>query len=267
MSKIKVYNIAGAIEKLAPTELAENWDNVGLMLGSMKREVNRITVCLEVTSEIANEAVENGTDLIVSHHPMIFRPISRVLESEPTGNIIYTLARGDVSVYSAHTNLDNADGGMNDLLAEKLELENVHKYNDDECVDAFGTPLDNIGRVGNVDSPISLDDFADFVRRVLGCRTLRYVGNADEIINTVALCSGAGGDLIYNAYHAGADVYVTSDIKHHEAQLAAELGINIIDAGHYETENIICEFMREYLLNFYPQLDINCAYGKSYFNN
>ena len=107
-------------------------------------------------------------------------------------------------------------------------------------------PVKSAGSEG-LESPLELGDYVSFVKSVLGCRTIRYVGDPTETISNVALCSGAGGDGIYSAYHAGADVYVTSDIKHHEAQLAFELGINMIDAGHFETENIICEFMHNYL--------------------
>lgn len=261
----RVKNIAAAIEKLAPPSLAESWDNVGLMVGDFDQEVKTVFICLDVTSENVQHAANCGADLIVSHHPLIFTPQKRIVEDDVTGSIIRALIRNDISVYSAHTNLDNADGGMNDVLADKLGLEGVRRFTDDECRDSSGAPLDGIGRIGRLDAPIELCDFTDLVKSILNCRTIRSVGAPTEMVSTVAVCSGAGGDGIYTAYRAGADVFVTSDIRHHEAQLAFELGINLIDAGHFETENIICEFMREHLLREFPSLTVISSEADPYF--
>lgn len=255
----KVKEIAEAIEKLAPKEIAESWDNVGLMVGDYEQEVERVYICLDVTSENIRRAVECGADMIISHHPLIFSPLKRVVEDDVSGSIIRTLIKKDISVYSAHTNLDKADGGMNDVLAEKLGLENIRHFTNEECEDR-----DNIGRIGVLDSPAELADFVSLVRSILGCRSIRYVGAPMEEVNTVAVCSGSGGDGIYTAYRAGADVYVTSDVRHHEAQLAFELGINLVDAGHFETENIVCEFMREYISECFPGLNVFCSDAEPY---
>jgi dinuclear metal center YbgI/SA1388 family protein len=165
-----------------------------------------------------------------------------------------------------HTNFDKAEGGMNDLLADALGLEDVRAYTDDECISSNGAPLDNIGRVGYLEPPMSLEDFADFVRATLGSRNLRTVGNSVEEIRTVALCSGSGGDLMECALHSGADVYLTADIGHHDAQFASEIGLNIIDAGHFETENIFCDFMIEYFEDNFPEIETAKAFVDSYFN-
>lgn len=261
----KVKDIARKIEELAPLSLAEPWDNVGLMVGDMNADISRVFVCLDVTSENAAAAIDCGANLIVSHHPLLFSPLKRISENDVIGSTVMSLIRNDISVYSAHTNFDNAIGGMNDILAEKLELIDVRVYTDEECHDALGNPTCKIGRVGRLESPLELGDYVSFVKSVLGCRTIRYVGDPTETISNVALCSGAGGDGIYSAYHAGADVYVTSDIKHHEAQLAFELGINMIDAGHFETENIICEFMHNYLGESFPSVSIISSDSEPYF--
>lgn len=261
----KVKDIAKKIEELAPLSLAEPWDNTGFMLGDMNADISRVYVCLDVTSENAAAAIECGADLIVSHHPLLFSPLKRISEKDVIGSTVMSLIKNNISVYSAHTNFDNADGGMNDLLAEKLELNNVRRYTDDECHDALLNPTCRIGRVGMLDSPLELGDFVSFVKSVLGCRTIRYVGDPAEPVRIAALCSGAGGDGIYSAYHAGADVYITSDIKHHEAQLAFELGINLIDAGHFETENIICDFMKQYLGESFPSISVISSDSEPYF--
>ena len=262
----KVKDITNIIETLAPVYLAESWDNVGLMVGDLEKNVNRVFICLDVTSENVNYAIESGAEMIISHHPLIFTPLKNITENTTNGSIIRELIKNDISVYSAHTNLDNADGGVNDVLADKLGLDGVRHFTDDECINANGAPIDNIGRIGYLDSPVELADFKSLVKSILGCKCIKSVGDPSESISTVALCGGAGGDGIYSAYRAGADVYVTSDIRHHEAQLAFELGINLIDAGHFETENIICETLAKLLQQNLPSLEVIVSNAEPYFS-
>lgn len=262
---MKLKEISQVLEAFAPTNLAEPWDNVGIQVGDLEQEVSTVFVCLDVTSENLRQAKEYGADLILSHHPLLFAPPKRIVEQEVTGRILRELIRSNISVYSAHTNLDHADGGMNDVLAKTLTLTNIRRFSDEECRDGLLKPIDNIGRVGVLASPMSLQDFASLVKEALGCRSLRYLGDPQKSIKTVALCSGAGGDGIYSAYHAGADAYVTSDIRHHEAQLAAELGLCLIDAGHFETENTICDFMAEFLKQQFPELSVVSSTATPYF--
>jgi len=262
----RVKDVANIIERLAPTRLAESWDNVGLMVGDPDKIVETIFICLDVTSENVSRAIEQGADLIISHHPLIFSPIKNIVENDILGGILCTLIKNDIAVYSAHTNLDHADGGMNDILADKLGLEDVRRFTEEECTDGTGNPIDNIGRVGYLDTPVELEDFKSLVKSILGCRSIRSLGNPSDTISTVALCTGSGGEGIYSAYHSGADVYVTSDIKHHEAQLAFELGINLIDAGHFETENTICDFLKTYLEENLTDIEVIASDAEPYFS-
>ncbi|MBQ2613764.1 MAG: Nif3-like dinuclear metal center hexameric protein [Clostridia bacterium] len=262
---LKVRDIIKELERLAPPSLAEPWDNVGLMVGDPEQRVTTVFVCLDVTSENVREAIDCGADLILSHHPLIFSPLKRVVEQDITGKIVRDLIRNEISVYSAHTNLDHADGGMNDILAKRLGLGAVRRFTQDEATDSTGKPLDNIGRVGDLAMPMRMEDFVEFVEHALSCRNIRWAGKPDDAIHTVALCSGAGGDGIYTAFHAGADVYLTADIKHHEAQLATELGLNLVDAGHFETENTICSFMTEFLESRFAELNVIPSTAQSYF--
>ncbi|MEG2380274.1 MAG: Nif3-like dinuclear metal center hexameric protein [Oscillospiraceae bacterium] len=262
---LKVKDIVREIEILAPPNLAESWDNVGLMVGDSNQSVKKIFVCLDVTSENVSQAISENADLIISHHPLIFSPMKNIIEDDVDGGIIRSLIANNISVYSAHTSFDNADGGMNDLLGEKLALEGIRHFTDDECVDAFGNPLDKFGAIGFLESPMEMADFVDFVKLSLGCRTIKYVGDPTDTIQTVAVCGGAGGGGIYNAYHAGADVYVTSDLRHHEAQLAIELGLNLIDSGHFETENLFCDFIPEFLYNKFETIKVATSTATPYF--
>ena len=263
---MRICDIICEMEKIAPPYLAEQWDNSGFLLGDETKTAERVFFCLEINSKTLKQAQEFGADLIITHHPLIFKPLSKITECEPTGRLIRALIKSDTAVYSMHTNFDKAEGGMNDLLAEALGLEDIRSYAAEECIDTFGNPTENIGRVGILEPPMSLEDFADFVRATLGCKTLRTVGNPDDEVSTVALCSGSGGSLMTNALHAGADVYVTGDIGHHDAQIASETGLNIIDAGHFETENIICSFLEEYFADNFPDIKTQKAEAENYFN-
>ncbi len=263
---MRICDIISRLEEIAPPSLAEKWDNPGFLLGDDSKNACRVFFCLEINSSVLKQAQDFKADLIITHHPLIFKPLSKIIESDPTGRLVTALIKNDISVFSMHTNFDKADGGMNDLLAEALGLEEVRHYTEEECKDTFGNPLENIGRVGKLEPPMSLEDFSDFVRATLGCKNLRTVGNCNEEISVVALCSGSGGDLLHCALHAGADVYLTADIGHHDAQTAAELGLNIIDAGHFETENIICDFLKKYFEDNFPEIETKTADAESYFN-
>ncbi len=263
---MKICDIICEMEKIAPLSLAEKWDNPGFLLGDAEKYAGKVFFCLEINSETLKQAQEFGANLIITHHPLIFKPLSKITENDPVGRLIISLVKSNIAVYSMHTNFDKAEGGMNDLLAEFLGLENVRAYTEEECKDAFGNPLENIGRVGVLEPPMSLEDFADFTRATLGSRNLKTVGNPDDEIKTVALCSGSGGDLMGCAYRSGADVYLTADISHHDAQTATEIGLNIIDAGHFETENIICDFLEEYFKDNFPEIETQKADTASYFN-
>ncbi len=264
---LRVFQIAEELEMLAPASIKEEWDNVGLLVGDENQKVETVYVCLDITSENVKNAVSKGADLIVSHHPLIFKPLYSITEKDPTGGIVRTLIKNDISAFCMHTNFDKADGGMNDLLAQKLKLENIRKFTPDECVDPFGKKLDGIGRIGSLERPMIFADFLKYVKDILGCKAMKYMGETSETIQTVALCSGSGGDGIYSAYHAGADAYVTADINHHHAQTAQEIGLNVIDAGHFETENIICEFLAQFLSTRFPELNIIVSEAKSFYNS
>lgn len=262
---MKLKHIIQQLEQLAPPSLAEPWDNAGLQVGDFEQEVSTVFVCLDVTSENVRQAKAQGADLILSHHPLLFSPPKQIVEQEVTGQILRELIRSNISVYSAHTNLDHADGGMNDVLAEKLTLQNIRHFSEEECRDGLGKPIDNIGRVGVLAAELTMGEFAKLVKASLGCRSLRYLGNPETLVHTVALCSGSGGDGIYAAFRAGAEVFVTSDIRHHQAQLAAELGLCLIDGGHFETENTICSFMAAFLREKFPGLSVVSSTATPYF--
>ena len=236
---MKGIDILEFIDSFAPFNTALPFDNAGLLVGDGQKEANKIGVVLDVTDEAVEYAAQNGIDLIVSHHPVIFNPLKKLT----TDSVPYLLAKHDIAVISAHTNLDAAKGGVNDALANALELENIVPL-----AESDGGDFPPMGRIGELKQPISDRDFAKFVANKL-CTKAKTVLSGKEIAR-VALCGGAGEDFIAPALKAGADALVTADVKHHNLLLAKSLGLCLIDAGHFETENVVVPVLAEKLAAF-----------------
>lgn len=345
---VKAQTVINLIEKLAPKDLAEDWDNVGLQIGNPQSEVNKILVCLDLTEQILDQAVELDVEMIITHHPLIFKPLKKISLATPLGKKINKIIKNDLLVYSAHTNLDIAWGGINDILVEKLGLlqpqvlaatgeENFYKLvvfvpagheeslkealassgagwigNYSHCFfQTSGTgnfkPLEGtnpflgsigkvetteeyrletiipekclkralqsmlkahpyeevaydlyllanegkkvgLGRVGYLPEPLTLAEFVSQVKNSLGVKQLRVVGDLDNQIRKVAVCGGSGGSLVSAAAFKGAQVLLTGDVKYHEARDAEDLALNVVDAGHDLTEQVIIPVLVEYLL-------------------
>jgi dinuclear metal center YbgI/SA1388 family protein len=237
----KVSDILHILEKLAPSFLAEDWDNPGLQVGDPNKRVVKILVSLDPTLGALREAERRGADMLLTHHPLLFRSISSVDESVYPGNVIAEACRKGVSIMAAHTNLDVTLGGINDLLAHMLQLQNVQVLEPKERGDG------GLGRIGDLTGPLSLGALIEKVKSMLGLAFLRVSGNRDAVIKRVAVVGGAGGDLVAAASRSKADVLITGDIRHHEALLAEHLGMALVDAGHYETEKAALELFADKL--------------------
>lgn len=230
-----VAEVMAIMEAWAPKRLAEDWDNPGLLVGSPARRVSRIMTCLDVLESVADEAIEHDCGLIIAHHPVIFRGQKHLRTDLPLGRLLQKLLSHDIAVLAAHTNLDIAQGGVNDVLGMKLGLRDLQPF----MVTDTG---DSLGRVGETEEPLELGEFAQAVRDALGASHVRLVRPFEDkkkLVKKVAVCSGAGAEFIDRAVFAGADVYVTGDVKYHEARHAQELGLPVIDAGHFSTEQLI----------------------------
>lgn len=225
---MKVYQIAELIEKLAPSELAEEWDNVGLLVGDKNKNVNKVLVALDINSNILKQAIDLKADLIITHHPLIFKPIFRIDD-----DILMALIKNDIAVYSAHTNLDNSETGVNSVLAETLSLKNVSR----KGMMATGETQE-----------VSAYDFVDFVKKSLKVEAVRVSDyELTKKIKKVAVLGGSGGDFIKQAIELGCDAFVTGEASYHDAQIAYENNILLISAGHFETENPVVNMLAEYL--------------------
>lgn len=239
-----VNEILAFLETVAPAASKMDWDNVGLLCGSRKREVSKILVALDPFEDAAEEAVEIGADLIVTHHPLIFQPVKNVTDDTSIGRVILTLAKHDISAINAHTNLDVAEGGVNDVLAQVLGLQNV------EVVPG------GLLRIGDVNAQ-PVESFLEHVKNTLGCPGLRYVGSGE--VHRVAVGGGACGSELMDAVDAGCDTFVTSDIKYNTFWDAHDLGINLIDAGHFYTENPVCKIFADKLSAAFPQISVEIS--------
>lgn len=335
------------MEEIAPTVLAESWDNVGFQIGDEHIEIDRIMVTLEVTEEVIDEAIEKNIDLIISHHPLIFKPLKQLTTKDPIQKMVMRLLNHNINLYVAHTNLDAASKGINWFLADLCQLERIDhlstvyteklyklcfftppehskkllktvfkknagkigKYSNasfktagqgsfkpleganpsigvvgeetlvkEEKIEVIVKqkdlsqvvremlkehpyetpaydiiPLENkgmeysIGLTGYLKNKMSLDELVEYVKDKFSLDALKYVKGTNRTIRKIAICSGAGSDYILDAVNKGCQCFITGDTKYHEAQLAKQYNINLIDAGHFETENIYSAYLLELL--------------------
>lgn len=217
------------MERIAPPELAMEWDNPGLLVSPEREKLTTVLVALDCTVPVAEEAAAVGAQLVLTHHPVLFGGTKRVLRDDPETAAIYRLIRHGIGLYAAHTNLDAAPGGVNDALAARLGLCEVRPL-----------PPENLGRVGLLPQALPLRAFAAAVEKALGCTALA-TGDAARPVRTVALIGGAGGSDVAAAAAAGADVFVTGECKHHQALEAQARGMAVLTCGHYETERVVLE--------------------------
>nr|WP_326186404.1 Nif3-like dinuclear metal center hexameric protein [uncultured Oscillibacter sp.] len=243
-----VREIEQRLFQLAPREGAMSWDNVGQLLGDPEREVSRVLVALDITEDVADEAVAAGCQLIVSHHPVMnckWLPVQSVRSDRPQGHLLMKLLTNGVAAICMHTNLDVAKGGVNDCLAETLRLIDPGPLGDPE----------GLCRMGTLKSDIPLQDFAAFVCKALGSNGVRYA-DAGKPVRRVAVGGGACEDYEQFAIDAGCDTFVTSDLAYHTFLDARGRGINLIDAGHFPTEDPVCAKLVSFITAQFPELAV-----------
>jgi len=248
---VTVRNVYDLINEKAPFSLQMDFDNAGFLVGRGDREVRKILVSLDITEEVAEEAQRVGADLIVAHHPVIFYPVKSITDDGPAGRILLRLLENRIAAICAHTNLDAVEGGVNDALARRLGLSNIGQLKQDG-VDGQGRPY-GIGRVGTV-AETSLDSFARFVKESLGAGGVR-AADGGRAVHKVAVGGGACADMLGDALAQGCDTFVTADVKYNGFLDAAALGLNLIDAGHFPTENVVCPVLAEWLVQGFPEVE------------
>lgn len=255
---MKAYELTSWLEKKYPTSAAEDWDNVGLLTGDDTKEISHVFLALDLTEETLAEAIEDGADMIVTHHPMIFSGIKKINNHSFTGRKLLTLIQKGIVYYAMHTNYDVL--GMADLSAGYLQLQNCTVLSPTEEKDG---EVQGFGRVGELLQVMKLGDYARLVKESLKLNDIKVYGDLKKEVKRIAVCTGSGKSMIRDAIAAGVDAYVTGDIDHHTGIDTVAEGLALIDAGHYGTEYIFMDAMKKELNQAFPELKVSCAAVRS----
>lgn len=248
---ITVGQIEKRLFETAPAELRQSWDNVGLLVGDPAASVEKILVALDITRNVVEEAAEGGYSLIVAHHPVMncaWHPVQTVRPDDEQGWVLTTLIRRGIAAICMHTNLDSAQGGVNDALAETLGLTEIRPLSPD-----------GLGRVGMLPKEMDLPAFAAFVKECLGANGVRYADSGRGPVRRVAVGGGACGEFAALASELSCDAFVTADLKYHDFQNAVPLGLHLLDAGHFPTENVVCPVVQQLLRESFPELTVSLS--------
>ena len=259
--ELTVKDLLRILDNIAAFGLAEEWDNVGLMVGEPSRRVQGILVALDPTEEILAEAKECGADCIITHHPLIFHPIKAVYTDQPLGRFLRSALEDEITIIGCHTNLDQAGGGVNDVLASRLGLVEsrplvtaVAEHGPEEST---GGSVAGFGRIGRLAQPLRREEFIERLCVFFNLPVLRVAGRLPAEITTVAVCGGSGSELAETAYSCGAQVYVTGEVKHSTARWAEAAGFCIVDAGHFATESPVVESLAATLQGILAEREIS----------
>ena len=219
---MNLVDVIKYFETKFPKELAYDWDNVGIQVGTLNIVAKKVLITLDVTKEVVKEAIEQKVNMILSHHPLLFNPVDKIIFDTPRGWILKNLIKHNITVYSAHTNYDLAEGGMNDEFAKILGLKNVCLLDE----------IDGIGRYGDIEK-INVKDFIQDLKQKLNLENVKVIGNDDKEIERVGISGGSGSKHMHQAKFKGCDVYLTGDVTYHTALDAISLGLAVIDIGHH----------------------------------
>lgn len=252
-----VKDISNIIEDMAPIYLKESYDNVGLMVGENNKEVKRILLSLDCTLNVIDEAIEKNVDLIITHHPLLFRKPSSITNDSLMGKKIIKLIRNDISLYAAHTNLDSVENGLNDTIVSVLGYSKGKVM---EVSKVKGHETSGIGRIVKLNEEITLKNLLDNIQDKLHLKGLRYAGDLKQKINKIAVVNGSGQDFMDMAYKLGAQALITGDTTYHFVSDYKEMGLGIIDIGHFGSEWQIflkvCEKFKESINNIDENIEI-----------
>lgn len=247
---MKLSRLLETLDQLSPKKYACSWDNVGLLVGRRDQEIQKVVVCLDVTNEVIEKAIEEKADLIVAHHPMIFSSIKCVNDDTFLGRKVLNLIENKIACYAMHTNFDTM-GGMAQLVEKAMSLTNTTPI---EIIAEEDGKLEGIGRVGQLERPMTLLECATFVKQVFDIPAVFICGDAKMEVTKVAICPGSAKGMAKEAKQKGAQVLIGGDFGHHDGIDALDDGFALIDAGHYGIEHIFIEYMTNYILEQFPEL-------------
>lgn len=247
-----VADLITVLDQIAPFGMAESWDNVGLIVGNRERRVDSILVGLDPTIRLLDEALEREADTVITHHPAIFKPIPRIDVGDSSGKFLEKALTHRLNIIACHTNFDAVCKGVNDILAELLGLQSISPLVPSDAV----FPDDaGLGRVGCYPQPKKRAEFIERLLEILDLDTVQIAGELPETITAVALCGGSGSEFAETAKSSGADLYISSEIKHNVGRWAEENDFCIIDGTHYATEKPAVRLLAERLKTCSRELD------------
>ena len=254
-----IRDITDAIEQYAPLRLQEEWDNAGIQVGNPEAEVTGVLLCTDATEAVVSEAIDRGFNLVISHHPLIFRGLKKIMGRTPVERTVAMAIKHDITIYSAHTNMDSAWQGVSFRMADKIGMTGV-TFLDDNRVDPYGdgdSTQAGCGVIGDIE-PMTAREVLKRVKEAFEVGAVRYSGNADTMVTRVALCGGAGGFLLDKAVQLGAQLYVTADMRYHDF-LDNSQRIVVADIGHYESEHFTKEIFLEIIQKKNPTFAVAFA--------
>jgi dinuclear metal center YbgI/SA1388 family protein len=244
----KIKDISTCLEEFAPLSLQEGYDNAGLIVGDENMEVKGVLLCIDSTEEVVKEAKQKNCNLIIAHHPIVFKGLKRITTSHYVERTVRTAIKNDIAIYASHTNLDNTFEGVNRKISSRLELNNLSILQPAERDGNTGA-----GMIGDLDKALDEGEFLEYVRQKMDLKVIRHSPYLNKKIERVALCGGAGSFLIHQAAKSGADAYISGDIKYHEFFEANE-EILILDIGHYESERFTSEIFHQVISDKFPNI-------------
>ncbi|MFH2091086.1 MAG: Nif3-like dinuclear metal center hexameric protein [Pseudomonadota bacterium] len=258
-------NIKGMLDilnQIAPFEIAEKWDNSGLQAGNLNWEVNKIMIGLDVTMPLMNAAKKSKSDLVLTHHPLMILPEKTFDFQKMPGSAIQMAATDKISIISVHTNLDKANDGLNDYFASKIGVEKTMPFLPDHLNQDSDVQKSGMGRLGSLKTSLTLNDLARQIKNRLKLSNIRITGELKKKVKNIAICTGSGGSLIDEFIRSKADVYITGDIKYHEARAVEQASKAIIDVGHFGSELMVVDLLSNRLNLVFNNAGLNIEIKK-----
>jgi len=232
-------DIIDILDRLVPPQLAEEWDNSGLQLGDLNRPVKKIWVALDPTLPVVQAACDQQVDLLITHHPLIFKPLKSIEFHTPLGAVINLAIRHDLAIFAAHTNLDSVPGGLNDILALRFGLKDLKPLAPGPGIELPGDPENQagIGRVGTFDTAMDLKSLARSIKKEMKLKSIKFAGDPKLLVKKAAVCTGSGSSLLSEFFACGAQVYISGDMRYHDARDVEAANLGVIDIGHFSSES------------------------------
>ena len=262
----KVSDIIDLLENLAPQSMAEDWDNVGLQVGDMERAVKTVWIALDPTYAVVQAACRQNVDLLITHHPLIFKPLLSLDFHSAVGSILSLAVRHHLAIFAAHTNLDSALDGINDILAGRIGLHDLQPLAEfdsgrqnlaDAGLSFASGQRAGIGRVGLLDSEMDLKSLALKIKNLLKLRYLKLAGDPALAVTKVAICSGSGASLLADFIASGAQAYISGDLRYHDARDVEAANLGLIDIGHFASEHLIVDALAGRISSIFAESNLN----------